>query len=138
MLRAIRTALQTVGHDEQLSTVGHLDELRTRLIASLVVIGVAFGVCFWQNHRLLHVIDRPLAHQTQEQVRAGHGPLGATYTVSQSARDVAVQLHAVVGVLDGPGAAAGAGGQGRRSGAWPCASSATSGGSRPRRRATGR
>jgi sec-independent protein translocase protein TatC len=103
MLRAIRTALSTVEHDDQLSTVGHLDELRTRLIASLVVIGVAFGICFWQNHRLLHVIDRPLAHQTQAQVRAGRGPLGATYTVSQSARDVAVQLRAVVGVLDVPG-----------------------------------
>ena len=104
MLRAIRTALHTVRHDEQLSTVGHLDELRSRLIASLAVIAVAFGVCFWQNHRLLHLIDRPLAHQTQEQVRSGHGPLGATYTVSQSARDVALALHAVVGVLDGPAA----------------------------------
>ncbi|MBV9415728.1 MAG: twin-arginine translocase subunit TatC, partial [Solirubrobacterales bacterium] len=101
-MRAIRTALQTVRHDEQLSVVGHLDELRTRLIASLAVIAVAFGVCFWQNHRLLHLIDRPLAHQTQEQVHAGHGPLGATYAVSQSARDVALQLHSVVGVLDGP------------------------------------
>jgi sec-independent protein translocase protein TatC len=98
-MSAIRTALRPVGHDEQLSTVGHLDELRTRLIACLAVIAAAFGVCFWQNHRLLHVIDRPLAHQTQEQVRAGHGPLGATYTVAQNARDVAVQLHAVVGVL---------------------------------------
>jgi sec-independent protein translocase protein TatC len=100
-MSAIRTALQTVGHDEELSTVGHLDELRTRLIACLAVLGVAFGVCFWQNHRLLHVIDRPLAHQTQEQVRSGHGPLGATYAVAQSARDVALQLHAVVGVLEG-------------------------------------
>ena len=104
MLRAVRTALHTVRHDEQLSTVGHLDELRTRLIICLAVIGVAFGVCFWQNHRLLHLIDRPLAHQTQEQVRASHGPLGATYTVAQSARDVALQLHAVVGVLDDPAA----------------------------------
>jgi sec-independent protein translocase protein TatC len=103
MLRAIGTALRTVGHDDELSTVGHLDELRTRLIASLAVIAVAFGVCFWQNHRLLHAINRPLAHQTEEQVREGHGPLGATYTVSQSARDVAVQLHAVVGVLAAPG-----------------------------------
>ncbi|HKO26952.1 MAG TPA: twin-arginine translocase subunit TatC [Solirubrobacteraceae bacterium] len=99
MLRAIAIAPPAVGHDEALSTVGHLDELRTRLIASLVVIAVAFGFCFWQNHRLLHLIDRPLAHQTQEQVRAGHGPLGATYAVAQNARDVAVQLHAVVGVL---------------------------------------
>ena len=103
MLSAIRTAARPVGHEDQLSTVAHLDELRSRLIASLVVVGVAFGFCFWQNHRLLHLIDRPLARQTQAQVRAGHGPLGATYTVSQSARDVAVQLHSVVGVLSGPG-----------------------------------
>jgi sec-independent protein translocase protein TatC len=103
MLRAIAIAPRPVGHDEELSTVGHLDELRTRLIASLVVIAAAFGFCFWQNHRLLHVIDRPLAHQTQEQVRAGHGPLGATYAVAQSTRDVAVQLRVVAGVLDGPG-----------------------------------
>jgi sec-independent protein translocase protein TatC len=111
MLRAIAIAPRSVDHDEQLSTVGHLDELRTRLIASLVVIVVAFGFCFWQNHRLLHVIDRPLAHQTQEQVRAGHGPLGATYAVAQNARDVAVQLHAVVGVLDGPGSRLSPGGR---------------------------
>jgi sec-independent protein translocase protein TatC len=111
MLRAIRPAVRTVGHDEQLSAVGHLDELRTRLIASLAVIGLAFGLCFWQNHRLLHVIDRPLAHQTQEQVRAGHGPLGATYTVAQSALDVALQLNAVVGVLDVPGARLAPGGR---------------------------
>jgi sec-independent protein translocase protein TatC len=99
MLRALPIGPRTVDHDAQLSTVGHLDELRARLIASLLVIAVAFGFCFWQNHRLLHLIDRPLAHQTQQQVRAGHGPLGATYAVAQNARDVAVQLHAVVGVL---------------------------------------
>ena len=45
------------------------------------------------------VINAPLAHQTQEQVRDGHGPLGATYTVQQSARDVAEQLDTVAGVL---------------------------------------
>jgi sec-independent protein translocase protein TatC len=101
-MSAIRTALRPVRHDEQLSTVGHLDELRMRLFACVAVIGVAFGFCFWQNHRLLHVIDRPLAHQTQEQVRAGHGPLGATYVVGESARDVAVQLRAVVRVLNRP------------------------------------
>jgi sec-independent protein translocase protein TatC len=99
MLRATAIAPRAVGHDEELSTVGHLDELRTRLIASVIVIAVAFGFCFWQNHRLLHFINRPLAHQTQEQVRAGHGPLGATYAVAQNARDVAVQLDAVVGVV---------------------------------------
>jgi sec-independent protein translocase protein TatC len=99
MLRAIRAAVHKVAPDERLSTVGHLDELRTRLIASLVLIGVAFGVCFWQNHALLRIIDRPLAHQTEAQVRAGHGPLGATYTVERSARNVAVQVRSLAGVI---------------------------------------
>jgi sec-independent protein translocase protein TatC len=95
----VRTALKPVEHDEQLSVVGHLDELRSRLIIALAVVGVAFGFCFWQNHQLLHLINAPLARQTQKQVRDGHGPLGATYIVQRSARDVAVQLHSVVGAL---------------------------------------
>ena len=92
--------LRPVGFDERLSLVSHLDELRTRIIISLLAVGVAFGFCFWQNDHLLELINRPLAHQTQAQVRAGHGPLGATYTVQRSARDVAVQLQTVVGALE--------------------------------------
>jgi sec-independent protein translocase protein TatC len=96
---ALRTALGSVDHDAQLSVVSHLDELRTRIIVTLAVVGVAFGLCFWQNHQLLHLINAPLAHQTQQQVRDGRGPLGATYAVQRSARDTAVQLHTVVGLL---------------------------------------
>ncbi len=88
-----------IEHTEQLSVVDHLDELRTRLIVSLLAVAVAFGICFWQNNELLHLINKPLAHQTQQQVREGHGPLGATYTVQQSTRDVAKQLDTVAGVL---------------------------------------
>ena len=95
----VPAALRPVGHEDRLSVVGHLDELRTRLIVSALAVVVAFGVCFWQNHRLLQLIDSPLAHQTQQQVRDGHGPLGATYQVQQSARDLAVQLSAVTGAL---------------------------------------
>jgi sec-independent protein translocase protein TatC len=91
--------IRAVGHDAQLSVVDHLDELRTRLIVSLLAVVVAFGICFWQNHQLLNLINEPLAHNTQQQVRDGHGPLGATYSVQRSAHDVAKQLAAVVGVL---------------------------------------
>jgi sec-independent protein translocase protein TatC len=94
-----RPRLQPVGYDEHLSLVAHLEELRTRLFVSLAVVAVAFGFCFWQNHRLLQLINRPLAHQTQQQVREGHGPLGATYAVQRGSRDVAVQLGVVVGAL---------------------------------------
>jgi sec-independent protein translocase protein TatC len=88
-----------VSHDARLSVVDHLEELRTRLIVCLLALGVAFGICFWQNHELLNIINEPLAYNTQQQVRDGRGPLGATYLVQQSARDVAMQLGTVVGVL---------------------------------------
>lgn len=96
---ALRTALRSVGHDQQLTVVDHLDELRTRLIVSLVVVGAAFAVCFWQNGALLDVVDAPLAHQTTTQVRSGEGPLGATYRVQRSARDIAAQVSTLVGVI---------------------------------------
>ena len=82
-----------------MGVVDHLDELRARLIVSLVAVAIAFGFCFWQNHALLKLVNAPLAHNTQQQVRDGHGPLGATYKVQLSARDVAKQLGTVVGVL---------------------------------------
>jgi len=96
-------AIRRIAHDDQLTLVGHLDELRSRIIVSLVAVAIAFGFCFWQNNALLHLINLPLAHQTEQQVRDGHGPLGATYRVQQSTRDVAVQLRTVVGLLHSPG-----------------------------------
>jgi sec-independent protein translocase protein TatC len=100
MLSALAPAkVRPVHHDAKLSVVDHLEELRMRLIVCLLAIGVAFGICFWQNHELLHIVNKPLAHNTQQQVRDGHGPLGATYSVQESARDVAAQLGTVVGVL---------------------------------------
>ena len=52
--------LKPVRHDEQLTLVQHLDELRHRLIVSAAVFGVAFALCFWQNHLLLQVANGPL------------------------------------------------------------------------------
>jgi sec-independent protein translocase protein TatC len=91
--------MRPIGQQDRLTVVGHLDELRTRVLVSLAVLAVAFGFCFWQNHALLRLINAPLAHQTQRQVRDGRRPLVATYTVARSARDVAQRLQTVVGVL---------------------------------------
>jgi sec-independent protein translocase protein TatC len=96
-------AAARVGHEDRLSIVDHLSELRVRLIVSLAALAVAFGFCMWQNHALLHVINKPLSTQTQKQVKKGNGPLGATYTVQQSARTVAQQLQTVTSALDRPG-----------------------------------
>ncbi|HYM55538.1 MAG TPA: twin-arginine translocase subunit TatC [Solirubrobacteraceae bacterium] len=95
-----------IGHEDRLTVVDHLQELRGRLIVSLVALAVAMGLCMWQNHALLHVINRPLERQTQKQVKAGSGPLGATYTVQQGALSVASQLQVVVRTLQRPGSGA--------------------------------
>jgi sec-independent protein translocase protein TatC len=52
--------LRPIGHEDRLSLVEHLDELRNRLIACLAVFLVAFSVCYWQNGWLLDKVNQPL------------------------------------------------------------------------------
>jgi sec-independent protein translocase protein TatC len=52
--------LKPVTHDDRLTVVEHLDELRTRIVVSLVAFGVALALCFWQNNQLLHWLNKPL------------------------------------------------------------------------------
>jgi sec-independent protein translocase protein TatC len=52
--------LKPVSHDDRLTVVEHLDELRTRILVSLTAFGVAMALCFWQNHQLLHWLNKPL------------------------------------------------------------------------------
>ena len=50
---------KAAGHEERLTLVEHLDELRARLIVSAAAFGVALALCFWQNHRLLEIANGP-------------------------------------------------------------------------------
>jgi sec-independent protein translocase protein TatC len=52
--------LKPVSHEDRLTVVEHLDELRTRIVVSLATFGVALALCFWQNHLLLHWLNKPL------------------------------------------------------------------------------
>jgi sec-independent protein translocase protein TatC len=52
--------VRPVGYEERLSLVDHLDELRTRLIWCIAAFIICFSVCYWQNHWLLRVVNRPL------------------------------------------------------------------------------
>lgn len=52
--------LRPIGHEDQLSVVDHLDELRSRLIVCASVLVVVFAVCFWQNPHLLNALNAPL------------------------------------------------------------------------------
>jgi sec-independent protein translocase protein TatC len=55
------TRLKPIGHEDRLSIVEHLDELRTRVIICVVAFVVAFGVCLWQEDFILRTVNDPLA-----------------------------------------------------------------------------
>jgi sec-independent protein translocase protein TatC len=97
------TTIRAIGHEDRLSLVDHLDELRTRLIVSAVALAIAFGFCLWQNHALLHLINAPLSKQTEKQVAKGNGPLGQTALAQQGVLKVARDTEAIVLALSAPG-----------------------------------
>jgi hypothetical protein len=52
--------LKPVRHDEELSLVEHLDELRSRLLVSAAALIPALVVCGWKNHVIIAILNRPL------------------------------------------------------------------------------
>jgi sec-independent protein translocase protein TatC len=75
--------VKSVSHDDHLTIVEHLDELRTRLIVCLAVLGVALALCFWQNHLLLEIASGPLPDQHKRLITFGiTEPFTTTLTVA--------------------------------------------------------
>ena len=96
------TAIRTIGHEDRLSLVEHLEELRTRLIVSGVVLAAVFGLCLWQNHALLHLIGRPLERERHGQLVKGQDIAGQTGLTQQAVIKVARDTEAIVGLLSAP------------------------------------
>jgi sec-independent protein translocase protein TatC len=92
----VAKVLRPIGHEDRLSIVDHLDELRSRLIVCLAALIVAFGLCFWQNHALLNVLNRALPQVT---TAAGQHGLGAEQNQSASERAGLQEIERGAGVL---------------------------------------
>lgn len=98
---AVNALRPPVAYDQQLDVVGHLDELRSRLIVCVATLAIFFAFCLWQNTTLLKVINHPLEAQTQHNVAKGIGTTGelsqtqkAVLALATTDRDTAVALAA--------------------------------------------
>jgi len=56
------TRLKPIAHEDRLSLVEHLDELRTRILICVFALIVVGGICLWQDDRILNFINQPLEH----------------------------------------------------------------------------
>jgi sec-independent protein translocase protein TatC len=74
--------VRPVSHDDRLTLIEHLDELRTRIIISLVTLAVAFGLCFWQNDILFELMNEPLPAGQEPLTLGVTEPFYTTVTVS--------------------------------------------------------
>jgi sec-independent protein translocase protein TatC len=52
--------IRPIAHDDRLSVVDHLDELRGRLIISVMAFVVAWALTTWQNDLVLQIVNAPL------------------------------------------------------------------------------
>jgi sec-independent protein translocase protein TatC len=57
--------IRPIAHEDRLSVVDHLGELRSRLILSMVAFVVAFALTSWQNHLVLEIVNKPLPDGVQ-------------------------------------------------------------------------
>ena len=74
--------IRSVTHDEHLTLVEHLDELRSRIIISAAAFVVAFVFCFWQNHEILKLLNDPLPGDQHPITLGVTEPFMTTLTVS--------------------------------------------------------
>lgn len=64
---ALRGRLRRAGREERMSVVEHLDELRNRLIVSLLALVVAFIAAYAFHEQLIDLLKEPLPARLQEE-----------------------------------------------------------------------
>ena len=74
--------LKPVSHEDRLTLVEHLDELRSRIIISVLAFAVGFGLCFWQNHEVFDILNSPLPDGRKPLTFGVTEPFLTTVTIS--------------------------------------------------------
>ena len=91
--------IRPISHEDRLSVVDHLDELRSRLIICVLAFCVAWAFTGWQNHLVLEIMNAPLPvdDTTGEQIKPiTLGPSEAFTTTLMNAAYFALIIAAPV------------------------------------------
>jgi sec-independent protein translocase protein TatC len=90
--------IRPISHEDRLSVVDHLDELRSRLIICALAFGVAWALTAWQNHLVLEIVNAPLPDGPNgKQIQPiTLGPAEAFYTTLTNAAYFALIIAAPV------------------------------------------
>ena len=81
--------IRPISHEDRLSVVDHLDELRSRLIVCALAFGVAWALTAWQNHLVLDIVNAPLPDDIEPITL---GPAEAFYTTLTNSAYAALLL----------------------------------------------
>jgi sec-independent protein translocase protein TatC len=82
--------IRPISHEDRLSVVDHLDELRSRLIISGLAFMAAWALCGWQNDLVLEIVNKPLPDNVSEPITLG--PAEAFYTTLTNAAYAALLI----------------------------------------------
>ena len=82
--------IKPIAHEDELSLVEHLDELRTRLIIVVSAFVAVLAVCFWQNDKILDIVNKPLPAGTEPATFAVSEAFMSTLTVTAYAAIIIV------------------------------------------------
>lgn len=74
--------IKPVSHEDRLTLIEHLDELRTRIIISVLAFMVGFGLCFWQDEQVFDILNSPLPDGFEPITFGVTEPFLTTVTVS--------------------------------------------------------
>lgn len=81
--------MRPIAHEDRLSVVDHLDELRSRLIICAAAFIAAWALTGWQNHLVLEIVNKPLPDGIEPITL---GPAEAFYTTLTNAAYAALLL----------------------------------------------
>ena len=84
------STLRPIRHEDRLSLVEHLDELRTRLIICVTAFVICFGVCLWQDDVILDIINRPLEQTAFKDKKSSNDPFERTAAFQAQLRSSAI------------------------------------------------